>query len=167
MIENHPEQTWAKRFKELLLKMKEVRVQTVADGKDALSHYHLHKLEKEYDSILKTAHEENPFPDETPKQRGCKKKSKVLNLICRLDKYKESVCLFTKDLNVPFDNNHAERDIRMVKVKSKVSGCFQSESGVNEYLTIMSCVGIAKKHGINAFAAIRETLHGNPDAIFG
>ncbi len=122
---------------------KDIRYQELAEG---VRHF---KEEKGYDSILKTAYEENPLPDETPKQCGRKKKSKALNLICKLDKYKESVCLFTKDLNVPFDNNQAERDIRLVKVKGKVSGCFRNESGVNEYLTIMSCVATAKNHGIN------------------
>lgn len=99
-------------------------------------------------------------------KRGRKKKSKVLNLICRLDNYKESVCLFIKNLCVPFDNNQAERDLRMVKVKTKVSGCFRSEEGAQEYLTIMSYIGSARKHGINAFTAIREALNGNPDITF-
>lgn len=100
------------------------------------------------------------------KKRGRKKKSKVLNLICRLDNYKESVCLFIKNLCVPFDNNQAERDLRMVKVKTKVSGCFRSEKGSQEYLTIMSYIGSARKQGINAFTAIRKALNGNPDIIF-
>lgn len=115
VIENHPEQTWAVRFKKLLIDMK---------------------------------------------------KGKVLNLICRLDNYKESVCLFIKNLCVPFDNNQAERDLRMVKVKPKVSECFRSEEGAQEYLTIMSYIGSARKHGINAFTVIREALNGTPDIIF-
>ena len=86
--------------------------------------------------------------------------------VCRLDNYKESVCLFIKNLSVPFDNNQAERDLRMVKVKAKVSGCFRSEEGAQEYLTIMSYIGTARKHGINAFTAIREALNGTPDIIF-
>lgn len=167
IIENHPEQTWAVSFKNLLLEMKKVRDKAVNSNKDELSYYHLHKFDTKYDNILKTAYKENPHPDETPKKRGRKKKNKVLNLICRLDKYKESVCLFIKDFSVPFDNNQAERDIRMVKVKTKVSGCFRNESGANEYLTIMSCVGTARKHGINAFTTIREALNGNTEVIFG
>ena len=101
----------------------------------------------QYDAIIKTAYEENPLPESPAKKRGHRKKGKVLNLICRLDNYKESVCLFIKNLCVPFDNNQAERDLRMVKVKTKVSGCFQSEAGAQEYLTILSYIGSARKHG--------------------
>ena len=166
VIENHPEQTWAARFKKLLLDMKKVRDKAVSKEEDELSYYHLHKFDMEYDKIIKTAYEENPLPDETPNKRGRKKKSKVLNLICRLDIYKASVCLFTKNFSVPFDNNQAERDLRMIKVKTKVSGCFRNEDGAREYLKIMSYIGTAKKHGLNAFTAILEALNGNPDIIF-
>ena len=166
VIENHPEQTWAVRFKQLLLDMKKVRDKALLSDKDEVSYYHRHKFDMEYDAIIKTAYEENPLPETPAKKRGRKKKSKVLNLICRLDNYKESVCLFIKNLCVPFDNNQAERDLRMVKVKTKVSGCFRSEEGAQEYLTIMSYIGSARKHGINAFTAIREALSGNPDIIF-
>ena len=166
VIENHPEQTWAVRFKKLLLDMKKVRDKALLSDKDEVSYYHRHKFDMEYDAIIKTAYEENPLPETPAKKRGRKNKSKVLNLICRLDNYKESVCLFIKNLCVPFDNNQAERDLRMVKVKTKVSGCFRSEEGAQEYLTIMSYIGSARKHGINAFTAIREALNGNPDIIF-
>lgn len=166
VIENHPEQTWAVRFKKLLLDMKKVRDKALLSDKDEVSYYHRHKFDQEYDAIIKTAYEENPIPETPAKKRGRKKKSKVLNLICRLDNYKESVCLFIKNLCVPFDNNQAERDLRMVKVKTKVSGCFRSEEGAQEYLTIMSYIGSARKHGVNAFTAIHEALNGNPDIIF-
>lgn len=164
--ENYPEQTWATKFKELLLAMKKVKDKALADGKDEVSYYHLHKFDKQYDEIIKTAYEENPSPATAAKKRGRKKKGKVLNLISRLEKYKASVCLFIKNLCVPFDNNQAERDLRMVKVKTKVSGCFRSVEGAQEYLIIMSYIGTAHKHGINAFAAIREALSGNPNIIF-
>lgn len=166
VIENHQEQTWAPKFKELLLSMKSVRDKALRDDKDEVSYYHRHKFDKEYHSIIKTAYKENPLSETPAKKRGRKKKSKVLNLICRLDNYKESVCLFIKNLCVPFDNNQAERDQRMVKVKNKVSGCFRSEEGSLEYLTIMSYIGSARKQGINAFTAICEALNGNPDIIF-
>ena len=114
----------------------------------------------------KAAYAENPLPETTDKKRGRKKKGKVLNLIGRLDKYKAAVCLFIKDFRVPFDNNQAERDIRMIKVKTKVSGCFRSVEGAQEYLTIMSYIGTARKHGINPYEAIRSAISGNPDIIF-
>lgn len=164
--ENHPEQKWATRFKELLIAMKKVKDKALATGKNEVSYYHLHKFDKQYDEILKTAYEENPLPEPTAKNRGRQKRSKVLNLICRLENYKASVCLFIRNLCVPFDNNQAERDLRMIKVKTKVSGCFRSEEGAQEYLTIMSYIGTAHKHGINAFTAIREALNGNSDVIF-
>lgn len=166
VIENHPEQTWAPKFRRLLLDMKKSRDEAVQEHRDELSSQQLSKFDTEYDDIIKTAYEENPLPETSAKKRGRKKKSKVLNLICRLDNYKASVCLFIKNLCVPFDNNQAERDLRMVKVKTKVSGCFRSEEGAQEYLTIMSYIGCANKHHINAFTAIREALNGNPDIIF-
>ena len=164
--ENHPEQIWAKEFKKLLLAMKKVKDKAVEQEKDAVSYYHLHKFDKKYDEIIKTAYAENPLPKFTGKKRGRKKKTKVLNLVSRLENYKASVCLFIKNHCVPFDNNQAERDLRMIKVKTKVSGCFRSQEGAREYLTIMSYIGTAHKHGINAYKAIREALSGNPDIIF-
>ena len=164
--ENHPEQTWAGRFRQLLLAMKKIKDKALAAGKDEVSYYHLHKFDKQYDEILETAYEENPLPEPAAKKRGRQKRGKVLNLIRRLENYKASVCLFIRNLCVPFDNNQAERDLRMIKVKTKVSGCFRSEEGAQEYLTIMSYIGTAHKHGINAFTAIREALNGNPDIIF-
>ena len=115
-------------------------------------------------SLTRSIIPSSKLPETSAKKRDRKKKSKVLNLICRLDNYKESVCLFIKNLCVPFDNNQAERDLRMVK--AKVSGCFRSEEGSQEYLTIMSYIGSARKQGINAFVAIREALNVNPDIIF-
>ena len=87
-------------------------------------------------------------------------------LIGRLENYKASVCLFIKNFCVLFDNNQAERHIRMVKVKTKVSGCFRSMEGAQEYLIIMSYIETARKHGINPYEAIRSAISGNPDIIF-
>ena len=164
--ENHKEQKWAKEFKSLLLYMKKVRDKAVAKGKTALSYYHLHKIDTKYDAVLKTAYEENPLPDDAVKKRGRKKKGKARALIERLEKYKDSICLFIKDFDVPFDNNQAERDLRMIKVKTKVSGCFRTKEGAKSFLEIMSYVGTAKKHGLNAYTALRNAMNGNSDCIF-
>lgn len=87
-------------------------------------------------------------------------------LVDRLKALKGAVCLFTRNFLVPFDNNQAERDLRMIKAKTKVSGCFRTEKGAQEYLDIMSYVSTAKKLGSNAYEAIKNAVTGTPDYIF-
>lgn len=167
IIENHPEQKWAPAFIDLLLEMKKAKDKAVENGKESLSYYYCHKFDRRYDELIGQARTENPIPETTEKKRGRKKKGKILALVERLAKYKESVCLFIRNFNVPFDNNQAERDIRMIKVKTKVSGCFRTEEGARDYLKIMSYIGTAHKQGYNAYEAIRNAISGTPDFIFG
>ena len=164
--ENHSEQKWASAFIDLLLEMKKVKGKSVEKGKDFLSYYHYHKFDKKYDELIEQARKENPLPKTTEKKRGRKKKGKILALVERLANYKASVCLFIHNFNVPFDNNQAERDLRMIKVKTKVSGCFRTEKGARDYLKIMSYVGTAHKQGYNAYKAIKNAITGHPDFIF-
>ena len=164
--ENHPEQKWASAFIDLLLEMKKVKDKSVEKGKDFLSYYHYHKFDKKYDELIGQARKENPLPETTEKKRGRKKKGKILALVERLANYKASVCLFIHNFNVPFDNNQAERDLRMIKVKTKVSGCFRTEEGARDYLKIMSYVGTAHKQGYNAYEAIKNAISGHPNFIF-
>jgi len=165
VIENYPEQEWAKKFSLLLMVMKDLRDSAVSNGRTALSENHLNKFDEVYDKIIRLAMDENPLPADTVKRKGRKKKGKVRALIERLQKYKGEICLFTRDFKVPFDNNQAERDFRMVKTKTKVSGCFRTDEGASAYLTIMSYIGTAKKHGINAFKAILNAFTGDPMTI--
>lgn len=167
IIENHPEQKWASAFIDLLLEMKKVKDKAVENGKESLSYYYCHKFDRRYDELIEQARAENPIPKTTEKKRGRKKKGKVLALVERLAKYKAPVCLFIKNFKVPFDNNQAERDIRMIKVKTKVSGCFRTEEGARDYLKIMSYIGTAHKQGYNAYEAIKNAISGTPDFIFG
>ena len=124
------------------------------------------KFDKKYDELIEQARKENPLPKTTEKKRDRKKKGKILALVERLANYKASVCLFIHNFNVPFDNNQAERDLRMIKVKTKVSGCFRTEEGARDYLKIMSYVGTAHKQGYNAYKAIKNAITGHPDFIF-
>lgn len=164
--ENHPEQKWASAFIDLLLEMKKVKDKAVEKGKDFLSYYHYHNFAKKYDELIEQARKENPLPETAEKKRGRKKKGKILALVERLANYKVPVCLFIHNFNVPFDNNQAERDLRMIKVKTKVSGCFRTEEGARDYLKIMSYVGTAHKQGYNAYEAIKNAITGHPDFIF-
>lgn len=166
IIENRSDQTWASGFIDLLLKMKKVKEKAVEAEKDSLSYYHYHKFDKKYEELIKLARTQNPLPETTQKKRGRKKKGKILALVERLVNYKASVCLFIHNFNVPFDNNLAERDLRMIKVKTKVSGCFRSEEGARNYLKIMSYVGTAHKQGYNAYEAIKNAISEYPDFIF-
>jgi transposase len=164
--ENWPEHIWSVKFKELLLSMKASKEKAQAKGKDHLSRYCLKKYSKEYDEIVDLAEQECPVPvyDDFHK-RGRKKKGKERSLIERLQVLKDEVCLFIHDFDVPFDNNQAERDLRNVKTKIKVSGCFRSEKGAQDYLDVMSYLSTGRKHGISVFDALTAAFNGNSDIV--
>lgn len=165
--ENHPDYTWPEKFKDLLLGMKKARDRKAENGGTGLSYYYQHKFSRIYDEIIETAYAETPVPEPKPgKRKGRKKRGKVLALVDRLKEYKASVCLFIKDFAVPFDNNQAERDLRMTKAKTKISGCFRTLDGAQEYLDIMSYASTARKLGYNAYMAIKNAISGNPMFIF-
>jgi transposase len=161
-----PEHKWAPEFKTLLRTMKKARDKAVTKGKTELSRYYHHKFDLEYDRIMKLADEECPVPpDQHPNTKGRKKKGKERALIERLIKRKASVCLFTKDFRVPFDNNQAERDVRNVKTKTKVAGCFRTESGAQDYLDVMSYISTGRKHGVSAYEALTAAFAGNAEIV--
>ena len=164
--ENHPEQKWAPKFKKLLLEMKKAKDNAVSKNEKQIGSDKLSEFEQLYDDLIELAYDENPLPEASDKKRGRKKKGKVLSLIERLDVNEAEVCLFANNLTVPFDNNQAERDCRMVKTKTKVSGCFRSKKGAEDYLKIMSYIGTAKKQGVSPFEAIRQAILGLPEFIF-
>lgn len=164
--EYSPEHKWAGEFKTLLCTMKKVKDKAIHQGKQAITYYYRHKFDKEYDRILELADGEcPPPPDSAAKKKGKKKKGKERSLVERLRKLKASVCLFVHDFRVPFDNNQAERDVRNVKTKAKVSGCFRTEAGAQHYLDVMSFLSTGRKHGINAFVALTAAFSGNADIV--
>ncbi|WP_344504042.1 IS66 family transposase, partial [Dactylosporangium maewongense] len=69
---------------------------------------------------------------------------------------------FTRDLRVPFDNNQAERDIRMTKIQMKISGAWRTTTGAHHWLQVRSYISTATKHGQNTLTALRHALTGNP-----
>ena len=168
VIDAEESHVWAKRFKQLLLNMKKSKEQALDSNKTELDESLLKLLLKEYDEILDYADIEFPSPKKVEgKGRGRAKKGKTRSLIERLRKLKDEVCRFVKDFTVPFDNNLAERDLRNIKTKIKVSGCFRTTDGAENYLKIMSYIGTAKKNGINAVKALKAAFDGTPDIIFG
>ena len=96
-----------------------------------------------------------PPPDGWPKSKnGRFKKTKVRNLVERLDKRRREVLAYLYDFKVPFDNNLAERDIRMMKVQQKISGCFRSQSGAEDFCTIRGYIATMRKQGIPIWSAL-------------
>ena len=162
IIEN-TKQKWAEDLIELLLEMKDYKEKRLRKNKAGASPQALNKYGKRYDEILAVALMENPL---FPKTIGRKsKRGKTGALVDRLMLRKDGFLLFFTDFTVPFDNNQAERDIRMFKTKQKVSGSFRTVQGAKDYATIMSYTSTARKHGISAFSAIRNALLGLPFSV--
>ena len=95
-----------------------------------------------------------------------KEKKTAENLLYRLKKWKKEVMLFVADFRVPFDNNMAERDLRMMKLKQKISGCFRSVQGAMDFSAIRTILASAKKQKINRFDAIYNLFLNRPILYF-
>ena len=112
-----------------------------------------------YDEILALANQE------CPRNETSKAQSKERNLIERLIKFKEGTLAFATDSKIPFTNNQAERDLRMLKVKLKVSGCFKSKDSAQRFCLLRSFVSTCSKNGINPHEAFRMLFAGELDKI--
>jgi transposase len=84
------------------------------------------------------------------------------NLLRRLRDKRDEVLRFVDDLSVPFDNNQGERDLRMIKVQQKVSGCFRSTQGAERFFVISSYISTVRKQGLNLLESIKAAFAGNP-----
>lgn len=156
------QQPWAEQMAQLLLDIKTEVAQTAlvveALPLDRITHF-----EQRYDHLLQQGFAANPPPaDPPPKQRGRTKQSPPKNLLNRLDQHKPEVLAFMYDFRVPFDNNLAERDVRMVKIKQKVSGAFRTEQGAKTFCAIRSYISTVRKQGGNIIDAIQGAINGNP-----
>jgi transposase len=130
-------QSWAADLIKVLLDMKEAVEAARAKGETSLDPVLRVELLRRYEGAIAAGYQAHPAPPapSTPK-RGKPKQSKARNLLDRLSKHQNAVLLFLDNFAVPFDNNLAERDLRMVKLKQKISGCFRSTSGAQEFARI-------------------------------
>jgi len=157
------QQQWAKQLIDLLLDIK-MAVDEQKPLADHLPPLQTKNFEKRYDRIIAAGLAANPPPPalEKPLKRGRPKQSKAKNLLVRLREHRREVLAFMYDFRVPFDNNQAERDIRMTKVKQKISGTFRSRDGAAAFCRIRGYISTVKKNSLSVIDAIQSVFDGNP-----
>lgn len=153
---------WAADLKALLLDMKEATAQARAAGKRRLDVCEVVDWEAQFLRLLDQGDRASPRATAPPGQRGRCRQSEARNLLDRLRKHQKAVLTFLEDLRVDFDNNLAERDLRMVKVQQKVSGCFRSAAGAHAFARIRGYLSTLRKQGLPLLAALQSALSGHP-----
>lgn len=152
--EEHGQQ-WAARLKACLLEANEEVTAAKTQGATELQAERLRYFSDRYSRILREGREELPLASAKPAgQRGRAKQHKVKNLHDRLRHHKTEVLAFLYDFSIPFTNNQGEQDVRMMKVKQKISGCFRSLDGARIFARIRGCLSTVKKQGRNALHAM-------------
>jgi transposase len=162
-IEENYKQQWAKEMNELLTEMKKYTDECKEQVKD-LDFELIKALEERFDAIIIKGIEENPPSLNPEKQgkRGKNPKTKARNLLDRFIENKEQILRFLNDLRVPFENNQAERDIRMMKLQQKISGTFRTIQGAEAFCRIRAYISTIRKNGLNVIDAILAALNGAP-----
>ena len=159
-LEEQYQQTWAKDLKDLLRQMKAATEQARAVGAPHLLPAERDRFVARYEDLLAIGLAANPPPPRPAHQRGRQKQSPARNLLERLWMDQDAVLAFLRDLTVPFDNNQAERDLRMLKVQQKVSGCFRSDAGGTAFARIRGYLSSLTKQGIKRLAALESLFTG-------
>jgi transposase len=155
-------QPWAKSMIDCLLDMK-AAVDEARPHRSDLTHFQVRTLRRRYQAIIEDGYLQNPLEQSARgNQRGPEKKTKPRNLLERLDRHRSQVQAFLTDFNVPFDNNLAERDVRMIKVQQKISGVFRSEDAAKAFCRIRSYISTARKNALGALEAIQRIFTRNP-----
>ena len=143
-------QKWAKKMKTLL---ETINAEVNAAG-GKLGKKSIKKFQKRYRQILADADLECPANMKTRAQ------SKSRNLIDRLVAFEDETLRFMKDRKTPFTNNQGERDLRMNKVQQKISGCFRTERGAEDFCLIRSYLSTCRKQGVHPMEALRLLFEG-------
>lgn len=160
-------QPWTFQMSVLLVSIHHWVKTLTAQGESALPTEDLAVLEARYQAILEEGFAANPPPEVVKtraRRRGRPKRSPPRNLLERLQKQEESVLAFMQDFSIPFDNNQAERDLRMMKLKQKISGSFRSADGARQFCRIRGYLATLRKQGLNVLDALFNLFAGNPQS---
>jgi transposase len=157
-------QQWAKAMIDHLLSVKEAVATARAAGLTALPPADQERSLEDYERIVADGYAQNPVAEQPigPKRRGRRKQSKARNLLDRFRDHPDSILAFMRDFAVPFDNNQSERDLRMTKLRQKISGTFRSFQALANFCRIRGYVSTARKYGLNALDALQRVFRGNP-----
>ncbi len=164
LLERYP-QDWVKPMIDLLINIKETIEQEKKEKAISLTDKQLVDFSNEYDRLVEEGLKANPerkTDEGMPKKRGKVKQTPARNLLITFQTKKDAVLAFMYDFQVPFDNNLAERDIRMMKLKQKISGCFRTQQGGEIFCAIRGYLSTARKNGLNAYKASRLAFRKKP-----
>ena len=163
-IEQDPDgaQSWARQMDRLLRDLQRAVVTATDDGHDQLDILQLAGYRAAYEQIIATGYRENPLNTIRTGKRGFIAQAPTRNLLCRLDEHREDVLRFAHDFRVPFDNNLVERDIRMVKLQQKISGCWRTSTGADQFLALRAYLSTARKQGRHVLDALTRLADHDP-----
>jgi transposase len=153
-------QDWATDLKQLLREMKAATEQARCHGQPQLDPALRDAFVARYDALLAAGLAANPPPRPGPRRRGRRKQTPARNLLERLLLGKDQVLAFLDDLRVPFDNNQAERDLRMLLVQQKVSGCFRSDHGAEAFARLRGYLATLRKQRVPLLTALTSLFAG-------
>lgn len=155
IVENDQQQ-WAALMIACLLSAKQLVDEAYQAGESEVPAEQLQRIQQVYEAVVALGLAENPLRDEHPPpvKRGRPKKTKARNLVERFDKRQDEILRFVHDFKVPFDNNLAERDIRMMKVQQKISGSFRSWEGAKQFCSLRTYISTIRKQGLNVWEAL-------------
>jgi transposase len=161
-ISDEPGQGWAAGMAELLVDAKLAADRARAGGAERIDADVGARLHARYRRLLADGHSANSPPPAHGRRPGRARRSPAGRLLERLDGHRDEVLGFLDDLRVPFTNNQAERDLRMVKLQQKISGCWRTLAGAAAFLALRSYVSTARKQGLNPLVVLRQLFQGRP-----
>ncbi len=163
-VEEEEDQVWAGEMKDLLLSMQAAAAEWRQRGARCVPAEERVQWQARYFELLAAgfAAQAPPATSDLPKQRGRRKQSAAKNLLDDLLRRADQVLAFVEDLRVPFTNNQAERDLRMLKVQQKIAGTFRSRDGATAFCRIRSYLSTMRKQGHAMLAALAAIFVGKP-----